>query len=69
VAAYRDRWHITGEETVGSAVNAVSSEQAIQRRLAENAATRARAVGVDARRGQPRHHHDPQIEAAHGVEL
>ena len=35
VAAYGDRWHITGNEIVGSAVDGVSSEQAIQRRLAK----------------------------------
>jgi hypothetical protein len=69
VAAYRDRWHITGNETIGSAVDGVSSEQAIQRRLAEGAASRARAVSEGARRGQQRDDHDPQMGVERGVEL
>jgi hypothetical protein len=69
VAAYRDRWHITGNETVGSAVDGVSSEQAIQRRLAEGAASRAWAVSEGARRGQQRDDHNPQMGVERGVEL
>ena len=53
VAAYRDRWHVTGEEIIGRPGDAVSSEQTIQRHLAEGAATRARAVSDGARRGRP----------------
>jgi conjugative relaxase-like TrwC/TraI family protein len=69
VAAYRDRWHITATETIGSPDDAVSGEQTNQRRLAEGAATRARAVSDEARRGQPRDDHDPQIGVVRGVEL
>ena len=69
VAAYRDRWHITGNETIGSAVDGVSSEQAIQRRLAEGAAARARAVSDGALRAQPRDDLAPQIGVERGVEL
>jgi hypothetical protein len=69
VAAYRDRWHITGKETIGSRDDAVSSEQIIQRRLAEGAATRARAVSDGARRGQPRDDGDLQIGVVRGVDL
>jgi hypothetical protein len=47
VAAYRDRWHITGEQTIGSPSDAMSSEQTSQRCLAEGAATRALAIGHD----------------------
>jgi hypothetical protein len=69
VAAYRDRWHITGDETIGSGVDGVSSEQAVQRRLAEGAALRARAVSDGARREQPRDDHAPQMGVERGVEL
>jgi hypothetical protein len=69
VAAYRDRWHITGDESVGSAVDDVSSEQAMQRRLAEGAASRARAVSHGARHGQQRDDHNPQMGVERGVEL
>ena len=69
VAAYRDRWHITGKETIGSRDDAVSSEQIIQRRMAEGAATRARAVSDGARRGPQRYDHAPQMAVERGVEL
>jgi conjugative relaxase-like TrwC/TraI family protein len=69
VAAYRDRWHITGNDTIGSSGDGVSSEQAIQRRLAEGAAARARAVSDGALRAQPRDDHAPQINVERGVEL
>ena len=68
VAAYRDRWHITGNEAIRSAVDGVSSEQAIQRRLAEGAASRARAMSEGARYGQ-RDDHNPQMNVDCGVEL
>jgi conjugative relaxase-like TrwC/TraI family protein len=69
VAAYRDRWHITGNETVGRTVDGVSTEQAVQRRLAEGAALRARAVSDGARRGPQRYDHAPQMAVERGVEL
>jgi conjugative relaxase-like TrwC/TraI family protein len=69
VAAYRDRWHITGKETIGSPDDAVSGEQSSQRRLAEGAATRAQAVSHGARGEQPRDDRDPQIGVVRGVEL
>jgi conjugative relaxase-like TrwC/TraI family protein len=69
VAAYRDRWHITGNETIGRAVDGVSTEQAVQRRLAEGAALRARAVSDGARREQPRYDHASQMGVERGVEL
>jgi len=69
LAAYRDRWHITGNETIGRAVDGVSSEQTVQRRLAEGAALRARAVSDGARRGPPRYDHAPQMGVERGVEL
>jgi conjugative relaxase-like TrwC/TraI family protein len=69
VAAYRDRWHITGSETIGRAVDGVSTEQAVQRRLAESAALRARAVSDGARRGPQRYDRAPQMGVERGVEL
>jgi conjugative relaxase-like TrwC/TraI family protein len=69
VAAYRDRWHITGNETIGRAVDGASSEQTVQRRLAEGAAFRARAVSDGALRGQQRYDHNPQMGVERGVEL
>jgi conjugative relaxase-like TrwC/TraI family protein len=69
VAAYRDRWHITGNETIGRAVDGVSTEQAAQRRLAEGAALRARVVSDGARRGPQRYDHAPQMGVERGVEL
>jgi hypothetical protein len=69
VAAYRDRWHITGNETIGRAVDGVSSEQTVQRRLAEGAALRARTVSDGARRGAQRYDHAPQMGVERGVEL
>ena len=69
VAAYRDRWHITGKETIGSPDDAVSGEQSSQRRLAEGAATRAQAVSHGARGEQRRDDRDPQIGVVRGVEL
>jgi hypothetical protein len=69
VAAYRDRWHITGNETIGRAVDGVSTEQAVQRRLAEGAALRARVMSDGARREQQRFDHAPQMGMERGVEL
>jgi hypothetical protein len=69
VAAYRDRWHITRSETIGRAVDGVSTEQAVQRRLAESAALRARAVSDGARRGPQRYDRAPQMGVERGVEL
>jgi hypothetical protein len=69
VAAYRDRWHITGNDTIGRAVDGVSTEQAAQRRLAEGAALRARVVSDGARRGPQRYDHAPQMGMERGVEL
>jgi hypothetical protein len=69
VAAYRDRWHITGEGGIGRASDAVSSEQTIQRRLAEGAAKRAVAISHGARGEQSRIDSEPQIDVVRGAEL
>jgi len=69
VAAYLDRWHVTGEQTVGSPSDDGSSEQTIQRRLAERAATRALAISHGARSAQARTDWEPQIDVVRGVDL
>jgi hypothetical protein len=69
VAAYRDRWHITGQQTIGSRSDAMSSEQTSQRRLAEGAATRARAISHDVHAEQASTAWEPHIEVMRGVEL
>jgi conjugative relaxase-like TrwC/TraI family protein len=52
VAAYRDRWHITGEQILGAASDITSTEQRNQRRRAHSAAERARAVALGERSRQ-----------------
>jgi hypothetical protein len=69
VAAYRDRWHITGEQTIDSPSDTVSREQTSQRRLAERAATRALAISPGVHGEQARASWEPQIEVMRGVEL
>jgi hypothetical protein len=49
VAAYRDRWHITGERVLGEPADVTSTEQRDHRRRAHAAAQRARA-GVNGTR-------------------
>jgi hypothetical protein len=44
VAAYRDRWHITGRSALGRHANASSIEQTGQRQRAQAAAARAMAI-------------------------
>ena len=46
VAAYRDRWHISGERVLGATADVASTEQRDQRRRALAAAERARAIAV-----------------------
>jgi ATP-dependent exoDNAse (exonuclease V) alpha subunit len=49
VAAYRDRWHITGERALGASADTTSTEQRDQRRRAQAAAERARAIAITIR--------------------
>jgi hypothetical protein len=69
VAAYRDRWHITGEGDIGSPSAAVSSEQTSQRRLAGDAAKRALALSHRNQGEQAKVDWEPQIDVVRGVEL
>ena len=46
VAAYRDRWHVTAEQVLGTTADVASTEQRDQRRRALAAAERARAIAV-----------------------
>ncbi len=43
VAAYRDRWHVTGSRPLGQQADAASTEQAVQCRRAQAAIERAKA--------------------------
>jgi hypothetical protein len=45
IAAYRDRWHITGQSALGKQGDAPSTEQTDQRQRAQAAAARAIALG------------------------
>jgi hypothetical protein len=69
VAAYRDRWHITGASILGLQRDANSTEQTGQRQRAQVAAARAMAInGVGTE-----HQNSPSTEVAfelhRGVEL
>ena len=44
VAAYRDRWHITGRRAIGTEADVASVEQEGQRQRAQTAAERAVAI-------------------------
>ena len=69
VAAYRDRWHITEQRSIGSKSDVGSTEQMSQRRRALAAAERAAAISHDAHREQASPAWEPQIEVVRGVEL
>jgi conjugative relaxase-like TrwC/TraI family protein len=68
VAAYRDRWHITGQRPTGSQSGVSSDEQMDQRQLALNAAERGRKVSSHRSQQQGSTTWEPQIEASKGVE-
>ena len=69
VAAYRDRWHITEQRSIGAKSDVGSTEQMGQRRRALAAAERAVAISRDAYREHASPTWEPQIEVARGVEL
>jgi conjugative relaxase-like TrwC/TraI family protein len=69
IAAYRDRWHITGQRLVGGQSDVGSTEQMDQRQLALSAAERARRVCSFTNQQQASATLEPQIEASKGVEL
>jgi hypothetical protein len=69
VAAYRDRWHIAEQPSIGAKSDVGSAEQMGQRQRALAAAERAVAISHDAYGEQPRPAWEPQIEVVRGVEL
>ncbi len=69
VAAYRDRWHITEQRSIGAKSDVGSTEQMGQRQRALAAAERAVAISHDAHGEQAGPAWEPQIEVVTGVEL
>ncbi len=69
VAAYRDRWHIAEQRSIGAKSDVGSTEQMSQRRRALAAAERAVAISHDAHGEQVSPAWEPQIEVVRGVEL
>jgi conjugative relaxase-like TrwC/TraI family protein len=69
VAAYRDRWHITGEQTLGASAEVTTIEQRDQRRRAHAAAERARAIAVPIKSQQVDAGTDIPLTVAKGPEL
>jgi hypothetical protein len=70
VAAYRDRWHITGEQALGAESDSANTEQRVQRQSALAAARRALIVGqAQSVRPQTDHAVEVQLDLGRGVEL
>jgi hypothetical protein len=69
IAAYRDRWHITGHSAVGTQGDARSTEQTGQRQRALAAAARATALSNAAPEQQSSLTPEVAVEAQRGVEL
>ncbi len=61
VAAYRDRWHITGEGSIGNRSDVGSTEQMSERKRAQAAAQRALAISHESKNKQTSTNFDPQI--------
>ena len=70
VAAYRDRWHITGDDPSGRAVDGVSTEQGQPSgALAEGAAFVRGPMSDDVHRATTSYTREPQMGGGAGVEL
>ena len=69
IAAYRDRWHITGQSAVGKQGDTSSIEQTGQRQRALAAAARATAISSAALEQQSSLSPEVAVEAQRGVEL
>ena len=69
IAAYRDRWHITGQSAVGKQGDTSSIEQTGQRQRALAAAARATAISSAALEQQSSFSPEVAVEAQRGVEL
>ena len=68
VAAYRDRWHVTGRRPIGTEADAASIEQNTQRQRAQAAVVRAVAIGSTEREQPTSAGIDLQVETQRGVE-
>jgi len=69
IAAYRDRWHITGHSPVGTLGDTGSIEQTGQCQRALTAAARATAISSAALEQQSSFSPELAVEAQRGVEL
>jgi hypothetical protein len=69
VAAYRDRWHISGQQALGDHRNVGSAEQMEQQHRALTAAKRALMVAREANNEQSSSGRESQITIATGVDL
>ena len=69
IAAYRDRWHITGQSPVGKQGDTSSIEQTGQRQRALAAAARATAISSAALEQQSSLSPEVAVEVQRGVEL
>ncbi len=69
VAAYRDRWDISGRRGIGIQSDSSSTEQMVQRQLANLAAERALALSVADHEERAIPDVDPQVEAVRYVDL
>ena len=69
IAAYRERWHITEQRSIGGKTDVGSTEQMGQRQRALAAAERAVAISHDAYGQQASPAWEPQIEVGWGIEL
>jgi conjugative relaxase-like TrwC/TraI family protein len=69
IAAYRDRWHITGHSAVGKQGDKSSIEQTGQCQRALAAAARAKAISSAALEQQSSFSAEVAVEAQRGVEL
>jgi conjugative relaxase-like TrwC/TraI family protein len=68
IAAYRDRWHVTGRSTLDKRGN-VSAEQTGQRQRAQAAVTRATAISSAELEQQSHFSPEVAVETQRGVEL
>jgi conjugative relaxase-like TrwC/TraI family protein len=68
IAAYRDRWHITGQSSVGSRSDVGSTEQMSERKRAQAAAERALDMSRDTKNKDTSANLDPQITLTRVIE-
>ncbi len=68
IAAYRDRWHVTGPGAVDTRSDDQNTAQMNQRQRALAAAERARAICQSAAAKQTGVRHDAEIDVVQGVE-